>query len=199
MHKTLKWFGVTIAVIVAIPLISYVGVHTIGPGGDCYGAPEGGMTYARQGDLLSYTTTIDLKSVDRFVASEVFKKDAVIGEHTVGWIPEEFAEHFLNTIEVDVPATTVKVHTLRHNTCDPAIVHALGTENAEMPLAHVHQLIQVTDVKRVNIAYVRSSIDGKIWAVMWGRYVGGNGKILVSASPIDDRHGWHASYRVYSK
>jgi hypothetical protein len=125
--------------------------------------------------LLDRLEDTRIESIERFVAAEAFKIGTEIGGRTLSAVGLNFAQHFLGVVERDVPAVSLMGWVLRYTTGDKSLVEALGGEReaALSFLAYIHRLMEMgeggpshTDW-RSNIAYVRSPIDQRLWAVHW--------------------------------
>jgi hypothetical protein len=107
-------------------------------------------------------------------------------------------------IEDKVLATTLKVWSLEYTMGDASIVRWLGGEAraAVSSIAHVYRLIEVDEVAshtdgRSNIAYVRSPVDQRLWAVHWS--VNSSNEWTIGAVYVPHDHlDWHAETRLLS-
>jgi hypothetical protein len=115
-----------------------------------------------------------VERVDKFIAAEAFKLDRKIGTRTLNAVGLNFAEHFIRTVETDVPAATIRGWTLTYTVGDNSLIKALGgEEKAVMSLAHIHRLMEMGERgpshvdTRSNFAYARSSLDNRLWAIHW--------------------------------
>jgi hypothetical protein len=125
--------------------------------------------------LLDRLEDTRIDRIDRFVAAEAFKTGTKIGGRTLSAVGLNFAQHFLGVVENDVPSLSLKAWVLRYTTSDKSLVKALGGEKeaALSFLAYIHRLMEMGEAGpghtdwRSNIAYVRSPIDQRLWAVHW--------------------------------
>jgi hypothetical protein len=129
----------------------------------------------REFKLLDPHSETKVERVEKFVAAEVFKAGSRIGGRTLGAVGWNFAEHFLGTVEENVPEASLKGWTLLYTASDKSLIEALGGEEiTSVPfLAYVHRVMDAGDRGpshldwRSNFAYVRSPIDRRLWAVHW--------------------------------
>jgi len=148
--------------------------------------------------------TVSLERIDCFVAADAFKPGNKIGGRTLSAVGWSFAEHFLGVVENDVPATTLEVWSLEYTMGDASLVRWLGGEAraAVASIAHIHRLMEVSDGPshtdgRSNIAYVRSPIDRRLWAVHWS--VNNRSEWTIGAVYVPhDQLDWHAETRLVS-
>jgi hypothetical protein len=113
--------------------------------------------------------------IKKFVAAEAFKTGTRIGGRTLSVVGPNFAQHFLRVVEKDVPVIALRGWALRYTADDGWLIKALGGEHkAILPfLAHIHHVMEMGDAAvghtdgRSNFAYVRSTVDGRLWAVHW--------------------------------
>jgi len=142
--------------------------------------------------------------MDRFVAGDAFKPGQNIGGRRLSAVGWSFAEHFLGVIEDKVTAATLKVWSLGYTMGDVSLLRSLGGETraAVVSIAHIHGLMEADDRAsntdgRSNIAYVRSPVDQRLWAVHWSVNVSGEwtiGAVYVPHEHLD----WHADTRLVS-
>lgn len=132
---------------------------------------------------------------ERFVARDKFRIDRD-GELPISLIGEDFIAHFLDLVETDVAATTLKQCVLVEGTIDAPIFHALGgEENAKVPLAHVFAFLKVADRSKWYFFYVADSA-GQLWAVdtYWR-----DGGWDIEAYSVTYPRGWRGGGRVVSR
>ena len=125
--------------------------------------------------LLASHSQTRLPPIDQFSARTTFQEGMTIGGRTlfaVGW---NFTDHFLETVEINVPEVAIKGWRLLRNAGDEQLIGALGGEElARVPnLASIYALMNMGDGCpchvdwQSNFAYVRSPIDRRLWAVHW--------------------------------
>jgi hypothetical protein len=161
---------------------------------------------ARTAELRPITpiATVRIARMDQFVARDTFTPGRRIGGRMLSAVGLTFAEHFLGVVEDKVPATTLKVWSLEYTMGDVSIVRWLGGEAraAVTSIAHVYRLIEADEVAshtdgRSNIAYVRSPVDKRLWAVHWS--VNSSNEWTVGAVYVPHDHlDWHAETRLLS-
>jgi hypothetical protein len=113
--------------------------------------------------------------IEKFVAADAFKTGTRIGGRTLSVVSVNFAQHFLGVVEKDIPAIALSRRALRYTADDGWLIKALGGEHkAILPfLAYIHHVMETGDAAvghadgRSNFAYVRSTVDGRLWAVHW--------------------------------
>ena len=148
--------------------------------------------------------TVSVGRMDRFVAGDIFKPGQRIGGRRLSAVSWSFAEHFLGVIEDKVPAATLKVWSLGYTMGDVSLLRSLGGEAraAVASIAHIHDLMEADDFAsntdgRSNIAYVRSPVDQRLWAVHWS--VNDSGEWTIGAVYVPHEHlDWHADTRLVS-
>ena len=135
------------------------------------------LSCASAGDfrLLDPLDETKVQAIETFVAAEAFKVGNWIGRRTVAIIGLNFAEHFLQAVERQVPAVSLKGWTLRYTMGDRPLIAALGGElHADLRfLAIIHRIMEMGEEGpshndgRSNFAYLRSPVDRRLWAVHW--------------------------------
>lgn len=155
--------------------------------------------------LMTPIATVSIDRMDRFIAREAFKPGYKIGGRTLSAVGWTFADHFLNVVENDVPATTLRMWSLQYTISDAGLIRSLGGEaRASLAsIAHIHRLMDASDGPshtdgRSNIAYVRSPIDKRLWAVHWSVNFSNEwtiGSVYVPHDQLD----WHAETRLMSQ
>lgn len=145
-------------------------------------------------------TPIELTAVARFVARDKFVAD-VNGELPISYLGDNFRANFLDVVETDVPAVTLKQRKLLKSSVDAPILAALGgedprkVEKARVALAHVFSYLKSADRSLWFIFYVADA-KGTVWAV--GASWDGGGW-LVGAFPVSYPVEWDAGIRVVSR
>ena len=138
-------------------------------------APPSGLAAGAEFKLLDPVKETKIGRIEKFVAAEAFRIGSRIGGRTLSAIGLNFTQHFLGVVETDVPAISLRGWTLLYTTGDKSLIKALGGEQeAAVPfLAYVHRLMEMGEEGaghtdwRSNFAYMRSPIDGRLWAVHW--------------------------------
>jgi hypothetical protein len=156
--------------------------------------------------LLEPITMVSYSAVESFKAAEKFAigtQDGVV----VGWLGDNFEEHFLGNNETNVPAGQLRVHRLRKASKDPAIIAELGDERLiETNLATVWELMKKQGVGQAgdllvngyaNIFYIRAD-NGVLWAVNC-YWCSGNRDWDVIAIPITSPGDWSAGFQFFSR
>ncbi len=164
-----------------------------------------GSAWAAGLKLLEPIAEVSGERVDRFVAADAFMVGRTIGGRTLSAVGWSFADRFLGVVENDVPATTIKVWNLQYTMGDAAIIRSLGGEAraAFASIAHIHRLMEASEGPshtdgRSNIAYVRSPIDQRLWAVHWS--VNYRNEWTIGAVYVPHDHlDWYAETRLLSQ
>ena len=150
--------------------------------------------------LLDFVTSIAVPGIERFSAADNFQEHQPPLQLQIAWLGDNFRKHFLNNIEVHVPAGTLDVYRLRRPAHDDNIAAAVGGQR-EAKLYDVWTLINCQSQGKIdllltdgtpNFFYVRDSA-GAIWAVdaVWG---GAGWEI--GASPLQDPRPWGRGRQV---
>jgi hypothetical protein len=165
-----------------------------------------GVGSARAADfkLIEPIAMASVERVDRFVAADAFKTGHRIGGRTLSAVGWNFAAHFLKVVEDNVPPATLRVWRLVFTAGDAALVRQLGGENRARvtSMAQIYRLMNMSDGPshadgRSNIAYVRSPIDQRLWAVHWSVNYSNEwtiGAVYVPHENLD----WHAETLLLS-
>jgi len=140
----------------------------------------------------------------RFVAADAFKLGRTIGGRTLSAVGWNFTTHFLNIVETDVPAVALRVWTLQYTMGDASLIRRLGGEAraAVSSIAHIHRLMEMGDGPsntdgRSNFAYMRSTVDQRLWAVHWS--VNFVNEWTIGAVYVPHQHiDWRAESRLLS-
>ena len=132
------------------------------------GAPRGEFR-----PLESHSET-RIPRIETFVAAEEFKIGNAIGGRMLGAVGWNFAEHFLGVVEHNIPESQANAWTLLYTTGDKSLIEASGGEGSIVRfLPHIHHFLVLGGKGpshldgRSNFAYVRSDMDGRLWAVHW--------------------------------
>lgn len=150
--------------------------------------------------LLDPHSEIKIEHIDKFVAAEAFKEVSRIGTRTLSSVGWNFTEHFLGVVEENVPEVSLKGWTLRYSADDRSLINILGGEEKATVsrLTYVYRLMEMGETGpshldgRSNVAYVRSPIDRKLWAVHWsvnGAHEWTIGAVYVPHPDMDWRSG----------
>ncbi len=150
--------------------------------------------------LLDFVASIAVPGIERFSAADNFQEHQPPLQLQIAWLGDNFRKHFLNDIEVHVPAGTLDVYRLRRAAHDDNIAASLGGQR-ETKLYDVWTLINCQSQRKIdllltdgtpNFFYVRDAA-GVIWAVdaVWG---GAGWEI--GASPLQDSRPWGRGRQV---
>lgn len=148
--------------------------------------------------FLDQIHTLRVPAIESFVAAERFSVGRSIGGRPLGSISFNFTQHFSALVEGDVPAASVSVWSLRYTMGDASLV-----QSPVARLAHVHAIIEMGGASaghtdwRSNLAYVRSPVDHRLWAVHWSANHDGEwtiGAVHVPHADLD----WPAGSRLFS-
>lgn len=163
-----------------------------------------GSARATEFKLIEPIAMASVERVDRFVAADAFKTGYRIGGRTLSAVGWNFAAHFLKVVEDNVPPVTLRVWRLVLTAGDAALVRQLGGENLARvaSIAQIYRLMDTSDGPshtdgRSNIAYVRSPIDQRLWAVHWSVNYSNEwtiGAVYVPHENLD----WHAETLLLS-
>ena len=138
-----------------------------------------------------------LTAVTQFVAAEKFCPGKTIDGIKIGWLGDNFKDHFLSKVESgEVAAEELAVNKLLKNSRDPAIITALGgEEKVEISLGQFWGFLKTADQKFWYVAYIRDT-DDVLWAV--GARWHGDG-LSVAANSLDSPGEWGAVSRFLSR
>jgi hypothetical protein len=156
--------------------------------------------------LLEAYSETSLPPTSRFVARERFAVGAKIAERTLSAIGFQFTDFFMQAVEENVRAETVKGWNLLYTASDRSLIDALGGEQrAVLPfLAYVYQLMELGTTGpahvdgRSNFAFVRSPADNRVWAAHWNMNYAGEwviGAVTVPHPGLD----WRSGSRLFSR
>lgn len=112
---------------------------------------------------------VNVPATKRFVARDKFKVDRN-GELPISYLGDNFRKHFLDVLEKNVAATTLKQRKLLKSSVDARILAALGDrdlakiENARTALSQVFNYLKKADRSRWFIFYVADA-KGTVWVV----------------------------------
>jgi len=147
--------------------------------------------------LFEFVTTIHVAGVASFVAAKKFRPGKTIDGIKVGWLGDNFKEHFLPKVEKNsIAAEELIVNKLLKNSRDPVIITALGgEEKVEISLGQFWNFLKTADQQFWYVVYIRDT-DDVLWAVL--AYWSGGG-LYVGARSLDSPRGWCAGYRFLSR
>lgn len=145
-------------------------------------------------------TPTELAAVAKFVAREKFVVNTK-GELPISYLGDNFKANFLDIVETDVSAVTLKQRKLLKPSVDRPILAALGDEDptkvekARIALAYVFNYLKAADRSLWFIFYVAGA-KGVVWAVnaYWD-----DGGWNLDAFPVSSPRGWCADCRVVSR
>ena len=127
------------------------------------------------GRLLKHVGSVKLEAVPRFVVADNFKKGNVVGGREIGWVGDNFHEHFDEVVE-NVPAQVVHIWELITNSLDGPIINIFGDPDSprtETFLGHTFQLMGLGEKGfgllngYANFGYKLSQKDGNLWVPDW--------------------------------
>jgi len=137
---------------------------------------------------------VSVPSSDRFVARDKFVVDRN-GELPISWLSDNFQTNFLDLVEENVPAVSLKQRKLKKRSLDGPIISALrGKKRARVALAHAFNFLKVADRSRWYIFYILDS-KGVLWAV---RACWSDDGWYVHAYSVEDPREWLAGNHVVS-
>lgn len=154
--------------------------------------------------FLTHIDTPRVAGIKNFVATDRFRVGSRIGGRRLGLVGYNFAQQFLTQGESDAPAASLAITELRFAMSDTSLIKMFDAEDAPLAhLAHVYAIMVMGEAGaghtdwRSNIAYVRSSVDHRLWAVHWSVNHTGEwtiGAVYVPHAALD----WAAGTRVLS-
>ena len=141
--------------------------------------------------------TIALPAVKQFIATEKFRPGKTIDGVKVGWLGDNFKEHFLPKVEKDeVAAEELSLNKLLRNSRDPAIITALGgEERVEVKLGQFWEFLKTANQSFWYLAYIRDA-EHVLWAVDAGWRSDG---WAVVARSLGDPNDWFTGFRFLSR
>jgi hypothetical protein len=154
--------------------------------------------------LLNAHSQTRVERIEKFVAADAFKEGNRIGGRELTAIGWNFRVHFLGVVEQNVPETNLIGWTLLYAAGDTSLIGALGGEQ-RAPLSflgHSYRLMELGENGpshvdwRSNFAYLRSSIDHRLWAIHWSMNYENEwsiGAVLVPHPDID----WQPGSRLF--
>jgi len=153
---------------------------------------------------LEAQASVPLAAGERFVAADAFRVGGEIGGRTVRYIGLDFVRNFMGIVEEGSPEGTVHVYSLLYTLGDASLLKALGgTEAASATtLSAIYRVMALGEAGgshtdwRSNLAYVRSPVDGRLWAIHWT--VGHHGGWSIAAVHVPHSHlDWRSGTRVF--
>ena len=169
------------------------GVVAVGPG-----------SAGAEDRFLERIHTQRIAAIEGFVATERFRVGNIIGGRRLGSVGFNFAEHFLGQMEGRAPAALLATTELRFTMGDTSLIRMLDADKVPVAhLAHVYAVMEMGESGashtdwRSNIAYLRSPVNRRLWAVHWSMNHAGEwtiGAVYVPHAALD----WAAGTRVFS-
>jgi hypothetical protein len=154
--------------------------------------------------LLKPIHTLRVAGIENFVAADRFRIGYRIGGRRLGSVGFNFAEHFLVRVEGPAPAASLAATELLFAMGDTSLVRMFNAQKTPVAhLAHVYAIMEMGEAGashtdwRSNIAYLRSPVDHRLWAVHWSVNHGGEwtiGAAYVPHAALD----WAPGTRVFS-
>jgi hypothetical protein len=163
-------------------------------------AKSGASTKVLAGLLELTGEPTKMSAIERFVARDKFVVNRQ-GELPISYLGDNFRNNFLDVVEENVPACTLKQRKLLKASVDTPILNALGDkdlakiEKARSALAHTFDYLKTDDRSKWYIFYVADA-KGIVWAV--SAYWDGDGW-YVGADPVSDPDQWRAFNHVVSR
>ena len=150
--------------------------------------------------LLERHSETRIDRIETFVAADVFNMGGKIGGRTLSAVGLNFQQHFLGVVEHNVPETHVSAWTLLYTVGDKSLIDVSGgEEKTAVPfLAYIHRSMEMGETGpshldwRSNIAYMRSPVDRRLWAVHWSVNYANEwniGAVYVPHAELDWRSG----------
>lgn len=153
--------------------------------------------------LLEPIGIVPVSAVETFSAADKFRKGETDGVK-IGWIGDNFQNHFVAKIESGVPIQDLRIHRLRKGSVDKSIIDELGGETVvETNLATMWEMMkkqghgQQGDLLTngyANIFYIRDT-KGVLWAVDCD-WDSGDACWFVRADSVTFPVGWLAGGQV---
>jgi hypothetical protein len=154
--------------------------------------------------FLEHVHALRVATIENFVAVDRFRVGNRIGDRRLGLVGHNFADQFLKQVDNYAPAASLAITELRFTMGDTSLTRMFNAEKA--PLAHVAHVYAIMELGeagashtdwRSNIAYVRSPVDHRLWAVHWS--VNHSGEWTIGAVYVPHAAlGWAAGTRVLS-
>ena len=152
--------------------------------------------------FLEHIHTPRVAGIESFVAADRFRVGDRIGGRRLGSVGLNFAEQSLLRVESRAPAASIATTEQRFAMGDTSLIKMLDAEKAPVAhLAHVCAIMEMGEVGashtdwRSNIAYLRSPVNHRLWAVHWSVNHAGEwtiGAVYVPHAALD----WVAGTRV---
>ena len=126
-------------------------------------------------NLLDLHGTYKFEPIQFFIARDAFRLGAKIGGRTLSVVGLNFMEYFMGVVEHDIPEVKASTWTLQFSAADDWVMTAsnLTSEIDQHFLAHIHLIMELGESGpshlngQSNLAYMRSAVDDRIWAVHW--------------------------------
>jgi len=151
-------------------------------------------------DLLELTgESVDVQAVERFVARDKFVVNHN-GEVPINYLGDNFAQNFLDVVEENVSAGTLKQHTLLNPSFDIPILSALGDqdptniEKARCALAHIFAYLKTADRTKWYL-FCAPDAKGIVWMI---QAKGEDDSWAILAYPVSGPGRWGAGNIVIS-
>jgi hypothetical protein len=155
--------------------------------------------------LLEQRVLLKLPGKETFVVAEEFKVGRKIGGRTLNAIGWNFSEHFLIVTENHVRETQIAAWTLLYTAGDKWILETLDGQRdfGSCALANIHSLMTLGEKAsnhvdgQSNFAYVRSPVDGRLWAAHW--FVSNTNEWTIGSIQVPHHDmDWRAGSRLFT-
>lgn len=151
-------------------------------------------------ELFRAFTTVAIPATVEFSSVVFFEEDGP------AWTDDCFQRLFCSQVESGAPETMLRIQTLIASAKDMEIIPALGVDKAEIALSQMWGLLKVQGqgqkglltIDDPNIFYVRSQLDGNVWAVCC-TWIPDRNRWRVSAVSISDQRDWNRGCQVISR
>lgn len=124
--------------------------------------------------FLALVHTQEVSTAVSFVASERFRVGNVIGDRRVASIGTNFTTYFGTLVERYAPPASLAVWELPYPLADTSIMMMLGgSSSAVTHLSHIYAIMErgMAGANHMdwqsNIAFLRSPVDRRLWAIHW--------------------------------
>jgi hypothetical protein len=145
-----------------------------------------------------------IPGLDKFQSDQAFKVGRLIGRRVLSSVGLNFSQYFGGISDNNIPGTLLRGWTLLYAASDSSILQALGGEEKAsiLSLAYVYHLMELDDGGpchvdwQSNFAFVRSAVDGRLWALCWT--VNSSNEWVIGAIYVPHPHlDWRANSRVF--
>lgn len=144
--------------------------------------------------ILKEGPTFQYEGTEIFAVSDYLEEGTKIGDYVVTYIGPNFARHFADVVEENLPALSISTQYVQRREKDAEILKVLGEQQShKSKMAHLFEtLFAGANGPGLfngfsNLIYKISPLDGKIYTPHW--YIRGN-RIGFGALPFDDDEGW---------